>query len=349
MAEKEIHQHRKDEHLSLALKYWKNGGEQAQGVGFRDIRFIPETFPELALDEVNLSLERFGTRFEFPFYIEAITGGSERGDKLNVQLAEAAARQHLALAVGSQSIALKFPELAAGFKKVREVNPDGFIFANLGAGHSLEHAKRAVDMLAANALEIHVNSAQELTMRDSEGDRQFYWLENVNEIAEKLDVPVIVKEVGFGMSQQIFSLLAQTKVAAINVGGKGGTNFAWIERERGGKFELTDYGMTTVESLLEAQFARNSKLLIATGGITCAADMVKSQLLGADLASSAGFILQVLMKNGATALDKLFEAWKTDLARFYALLGVRNLTELQQKSVLFSLEAQNFIAQRQNL
>ena len=104
------------------------------------------------------------------------------------------------MAVGSQSIALKFPELAAGFSEVRKIHSSGFLFANIGAGHSLENAKRAVDMIEANALEIHVNTAQELPM--DEGDREFYWLENINEIASQLEVPVIVKEVGFGISQK---------------------------------------------------------------------------------------------------------------------------------------------------
>lgn len=349
MTEKEIHQHRKDEHISIALKYWKNGKKRGQGLSFQDIRLIPETLPELALDEVDLSVECFGTHFELPFYIEAMTGGSEIGDKINVRLSELAAHQRLALAVGSQSIALKFPELAACFKNVRRLNPNGFIFANLGAGHSLEHAKRAVEMVSANALELHVNSAQELTMKNGEGDRSFYWLENVNEIAVKLDVPVIIKEVGFGMSQRLFNLLSQTAVTAINVGGKGGTDFAWIEHERRGEFELLDYGLTTVESLLEARFAENQKLLIATGGLTCPEEIVKSQILGADLTSSAGFILQYLIKNGSEATEKLLEKWKADLAYFYVLQGVKNQKELKSKSILFSIEAQNFIQQRQKL
>lgn len=129
-----------------------------------------------------------------------MTGGTERADKINAQLAEIAKNQHLAMAVGSQSIALKFPELAAGFSEVRKIHSSGFLFANIGAGHSLENAKRAVDMIEANALEIHVNTAQELPM--DEGDREFYWLENINEIASQLEVPVVVKEVGFGISQK---------------------------------------------------------------------------------------------------------------------------------------------------
>ena len=119
------------------------------------------------------------------------------------------------MAVGSQSIALKYPELAEGFRQVRQHNPKGFIFANMGAGHSLENAQKAVEMLSADALEIHINTGQELVMKDSEGDRLFYWLENINRIAENLDVPVVVKEVGFGMSQKCLSSLAKQPSLAL--------------------------------------------------------------------------------------------------------------------------------------
>lgn len=217
--EKAIHQHRKDEHLSLAIKYWREQRNKTAGLTFSDLRLIPNTLPEIALEDIKLSSNFLGASFEFPFYIEAMTGGTPRADKLNAQLAQIAKSQGLAMAVGSQSIALKYPELAAGFKNVRALHPSGFLFANLGAGHSLENAKRAVEMIEANALEIHVNTAQELPM--DEGDRAFRWLDNINEISEKLEVPVIVKEVGFGMSQQTFKQLSETAVSAINIGGNG--------------------------------------------------------------------------------------------------------------------------------
>lgn len=348
MNEKAIHQHRKDEHLSLALKYWKTQPQSPRGLTFDNLRLLPNPLPELAVDQVDLSITCFNHRFETPFYIEAMTGGSALGDKVNRQLADIAANQHLAMAVGSQSIAIKYPELAEGFRQVRQHNPQGFILANLGAHHGLEAAQRAVEMLQADALELHVNVAQELTMRESEGDRSFYWLENINRIAERLDVPVIVKEVGFGMPQALFEKLAQTAVAGINVGGKGGTDFVWIEHQRGGIFDLHDFGLTTVESLLEARLAGNHKPLIATGGISSSQQILKAQLLGADLVSSAGFVLQTLMESGLEALEARFESWREELRRFYVLQGARNLAELRQNQLLLDLSAQNFLQQRQS-
>ncbi|WP_096817599.1 type 2 isopentenyl-diphosphate Delta-isomerase [Lactococcus fujiensis] len=344
--EKEIHQHRKDEHISLGLKNWrfKEQWPEFSGLKFSDVRLIPQGLPELALSEIDLSVQLFGYQFAFPFYIEAMTGGSTLGTSINEQLAEVAAQQSLALAVGSQSVAIKFPELAADYRKLRRINPNGFMFANLGAHHNLESAKKAVDMLEANALELHINVAQELTMKNSEGDRSFYWLENINEIANKLDVPVIVKEVGFGFSQEMYRQLAQTEIAAINIGGKGGTNFAWIEHERGGEFKLDDYGLTTVESLLEAEISGNRKDLIATGGIQDAQEIIKSQMLGAKLVSSAGFMLHTLRSetDGVQALNRNIEQWKEELRRFYLLQGARDLSQLQTRELLMSPNAQLF-------
>lgn len=330
MTEKAVHQHRKDEHLSLAIKYWR---EKLPKNSFDDLRFVPAGFPEMAIKDVDLSVQLFDDlKLDVPFYIEAMTGGSDRGNRVNEQLAELAKNQKIAMAVGSQSIALKYPELADGFEKIRKINPDGILFANMGAGNSLEAAKKVVDMIAANALEVHINVAQELTM--DEGDREFYWLENINEIALKLEVPVIVKEVGFGMSETLLKQLSQTAVSAINIGGSGGTNFAWIERNRSTNgLNLDNFGLTTVESLREMQNVNLSQKIIATGGINKAEDIVKAQILGATAASSAGFILSNLMKSGIDETEKIIEQWKSDLPKIYTLLGARNLTELQKSKL----------------
>lgn len=343
--EQAIHQHRKDEHLSLALKQWKNEELKATGLTFEDIRLLP-SFSELSLDDISLSQQQFGESFDFPFYIEAMTGGSDKGNAVNRQLAEVARNQGIALAVGSQSIALKFPELAEGFREVRQLNPDGFLFANIGAGHDLEHAKRAVSMLDANALEIHVNIAQELAMKENEGDRAFYWLDNIQKIAAGLDVPVIVKEVGFGISPEMLRQLNETEIMGINLGGKSGTNFAWIEHERGGELDLSDFGLTTVESLLAAE---TPKTKLATGGIRSAEQIFKAQLLGADLVSSAGYILKTLMTTGLEGLEAELEQWKKDLKKFYILQGFSDLEELKKsKKFILSPQAEQFSNQIKN-
>lgn len=344
---KEIHGHRKDEHLSLGLKYWREGRNRSEFSAA--LRIVPNGLPEISTQEVDLSVTLLEHKFEFPFYIEAMTGGSKKGDKINLELAELAAHHHIAMAVGSQSIALKYPELEEGFRQVRQHNPKGFIFANIGAGHSLENAQKAVEMLSADALEIHINTGQELVMKDSEGDRSFYWLENINHIAEKLDVPVVVKEVGFGMSQKMFKQLSQTAVAGINVGGKGGTNFAWIESGRGhSTLDLDDFGFTGPESLIEAQFAQNIKPLIATGGIASARDILHAQLLGAPLASSAGHILSILNAQGSQAVDEMFRHWKNDLIKLYTLVGAREYDDLTDVEFIYTRDLKYFRDERKD-
>ncbi|MBL3716787.1 type 2 isopentenyl-diphosphate Delta-isomerase [Lactococcus muris] len=344
---KEIHSHRKDEHLSLALKYWKEGRNHSEFSSA--LRLVPNGLPEISTEEVDLSLTLFGHQFEFPFYIEAMTGGSKMGNRINLELAEIAASQKLAMAVGSQSIALKYPELAEGFRQVRQHNPQGFIFANIGAGHSLENAQKAVEMLSADALEIHINTGQELVMKDSEGDRSFYWLENINGIAENLGVPVVVKEVGFGMSQKMFKQLSQTAVAGINIGGKGGTNFAWIERERGQTtLNLDHYGFTGPESLVEARLAKNNKPLIATGAVSSSMDILAAQLFGASLVSSAGYVLSVLKDEGSQALDELFSQWKDELVKLYTLVGARQFNDLSQVEFIYNQSLRHFLEERKD-
>ncbi|MDR0297683.1 MAG: alpha-hydroxy-acid oxidizing protein [Streptococcaceae bacterium] len=295
---KDAHQHRKDAHLSLALSYWK----EKHAIEDDEVVHAENAAP-VAL---------FGHTFEFPFYIEAMTGGSARGDALNLQLAEIAKSLNLALAVGSQSIALHYPELEKGFRAVRAATPKGFLFANIGAGSEMSDARRAVDMIEANALEIHMNMYQELGMREDEGDRDFSeWLETIDRIAADLDVPVIAKEVGFGMPRALLEALQETHVAAINVGGRGGTDFGWIEHRRNPNgMDFTNFGLTTLESLENARLSAITKPLIATGGISSPADIARFLSAGASLTSAAGFVLSALTNTGLEKTIETLAHWK---------------------------------------
>ena len=193
--------------------------------------------------------------WQYPFYIEAMTGGSEKTGEINQQLAVAARETGLAMAVGSESIcAIKEPAQATSLQIAREVNPDGFLMANIGAGHSAANAQRAVDLIHADALEVHVNAAQETVM--PEGDESFYWKDNIKEIVEYVKVPVIVKEVGFGMDAQSINELAEMGVQYVNIGGHSVAPIshrlktAVIEKPQEQYAFLYDWGQTTAESLL---------------------------------------------------------------------------------------------------
>lgn len=341
--------HRKDEHLSLGVKLWRQQENNPIGATFADVRWLPATFPEMVVAEADVRTTLFDQTFDWPFYIEAMTGGSSLTGRINGQLASVAKTTGLAMAIGSQSIALKEPEAAQTFKIARKNHPDGFLIANLGADHPIGHVRDAIDMIEANAIELHVNVAQELVM--SEGDRAFYWLDNLATVIAKSPVPVIVKEVGFGMSQSAFETLKQLQPAAINVGGANGTNFAVIERRRNRQvdpFNIDQFGLSTVESLLSAKLAQNTVPLIATGGIASPNDIITSLMLGATMTSSAGYMLNTLMTQGEAGLIAEITSWQRALPRLMTLLGARHISELPAKPRLYASTLQNFITQSKN-
>lgn len=335
--------HRKDEHLSLATATYQRAHQHHY---FDQVRLIHNALPEMAVKDVDHHVQLAdGLQLEWPFYLEAMTGGSNQAAKINRTLAQLASKHHLAMATGSLSVALKEPATRPSFTVVREENPDGIVIANLGADASLENAQTAIDILGANALELHLNAAQELVM--PEGDRDFHWLNNIASLVDKLDLPVIVKEVGFGMSRATIDRLKNVGVQLVNVSGRGGTNFAMIEDRRNHQLDLddlADWGQTTPESLLEAR--GNKATIIASGGITCPLDVVKAGVLGAQAVGVAGYFLNILIRDGATALDEILTGWRTELPRLLTLLGCRNFRDLQKIPFVLQDDLYSYAQQR---
>lgn len=337
------HAHRKDEHLSLAEKFYQPVAHSQ----FDQLRFIHQSLPEMARADVNLQTHLGPLTLPVPLLIEAMTGGSPRTGQVNAQLGRIAAATGMPVASGSQSLALQDAGTVKTFTPLRENNPDGVVFANIGAGHTVAQAQAAVDMLAANALEIHVNTAQEIVM--PEGDRTFHWLESIGETVAALNVPVIVKEVGFGMAHETLTQLANVGVQYVDLGGRGGTNFVQIENFRRPDKELSyldGWGQTTVESLLEAREVPQLQV-IATGGIRQPLDAAKALALGAHVVGSAGHILHSLIKTDEATTTQMLLDWQDGLRDILTLLGCRNLTELQQQRLLLSPELIQYCAQRQ--
>lgn len=342
------HMHRKDEHLALAEANYRHAQPHSS---LDNVRLIHRPLPESQLDQVDLAFKTPAFTWPYPFYIEAMTGGSPRTGQLNSQLAQVAKETHLAMAVGSQSIALKDPQTRQYFTNVRKENPDGFIIANLGAGHGPKAAQAAVDMLAADALEIHLNAAQELLM--AEGDRQFKWIDNIQAILAAVSVPVIIKEVGFGMDQATIQTLTNLGVHYINLGGRSGTNFAKIEarRNREHPFPLDymfDWGQTTAESLIEAQALKPDvqRHLMVTGGIQNPLDILKAQVMGAQAVGIAGHFLHTLMQDGPARLTAEILSWEADLAKLYTLVGARYQADLANVPYVLSPDLLAYAQQR---
>ena len=325
---------RKNEHVSLSEKFYQEGDSS-----LKDVHFVHHSFPGVNVNDIDLSVSMGDLKFSMPFFINAMTGGSGWTGKLNKNLGIVARETGLAIATGSISAGLKHPEFADTYKVVREENPDGLVFANLGAGHGAENAKKTIDLIGADALQIHVNAPQEVVM--PEGDREFdAWISNIEEILGAIDVPLIVKEVGFGMSRETISLLQGIGVQYIDISGKGGTNFAQIENFRRPEYKLDgleSWGQTTSVSLLEAMEVQKDSHIISSGGIRTAQDIVKSLALGADLVGISSEFMHLILKDVDQAIDQV-NAWKLELERTMTLLGTKTVSELKNTDIIISGE-----------
>lgn len=314
---------RKDDHMNLALE------QSLKTNDFDLIRYYHHSFPELNFKDIDLSTEYLNHSFKYPFYINAMTGGSLKTQEVNRKLALLAKKFGLMMVVGSQHAALDDANLIESYAIVRDVNPDGFIVANINPNASVEEAKRAVEMLGADALSIHINPAQELTM--DEGDRDFsHWLESIKKIKESMDIPVVVKEVGFGMSRYTINQLHKIGIEHVDVSGKGGTNFIQIENDRSEmkEFEyLENWGLSTVESLFEAQTFMSKLEILASGGVRHPLDVVKALSLGASAVGMSGHFLRMSQKD-EDVMEAEMNRFIDDVKKIYLLLGVENTRKL---------------------
>lgn len=340
------HSQRKNEHVSLAEFY----NRQNHRDEFDQLRFISKSFPEMNYDEANPETQIGPLTLKWPFYIEAMTGGSTETGKINQRLAKIAQATNIAMATGSESVALHDEKLIPTFSVVRRDNPRGLVFANLGVDCSVIAAKKAISWLQADAIELHVNPMQEMIM--PEGSRNFKWLTNLKHLVSALSIPVIVKEVGFGMSKETLQQLKKMGVKYVNVSGRGGTNFAKIENARRNRVkhqnfpELDQWGETTPESLLESREYQKDLIIIAAGGIKSPLDVAKALALGAKAVGVAGIILHSLLRHGDQATINLIKRWQMSLKIIMTALGCHNLVELRQQKLILSPGLINYLKQR---
>ena len=325
---------RKDEHLELAMRLH---GQDRAGA-FDDVSFIHHSLPGVSAEQVDIGTTVLGYHWEVPFYINAMTGGTQATAAINAGLAEAAAEAGVAIACGSQHVALRDPERADGFRVIRRRAPGAFVLANVGPTVSPQEALQAVEMLEANALQIHLNAAQELVM--PEGDRDFSgWEEAVATIVAAVPVPGVVKEVGFGLSRRSIESLARTGVAAVDVAGAGGTDFIAIENERRPQRDLSylvGWGQSTALCLLESLSGSEpvSLPVLASGGVRNPLDVVRSLALGACAVGASGHVLRTLIKAGPEALRQELRTWSEHVRTLMTLLGAADVSQLRRTDVL---------------
>lgn len=317
---------RKDEHVDLALAQPVRANE------FDDVDFVHHALGATDVASVELETDLGEFAWPVPFYINGMTGGTEKTGAINRALAVGAAEIGVPMACGSVSVALDDPRAAESFTVIRKENPRGFVMANIGVGRSADDAKRAVELLEADALQVHINAVQEIVM--PEGEREFSnWEKSLEEIATGAGVPVIVKEVGFGLSAPTLELLAGLGIKIADVGGRGGTDFAQIEnsRRRFGEFSyLVGFGQSAPACLLDAGAGL---ALLASGGVRSAFDAVKSLALGARAAGVASQFLRAAMV-GEDAVVLELRTWKEQIRSLMALLGARSVDELAATDVV---------------
>lgn len=327
---------RKDDHVRLAME---QETAHRRSRDFDDVRVLHHALSAVNVETVSLEVEIGERTWPLPFYINGMTGGSEFTGKINQALAIAAADTGIAMASGSMSAYFKDPSCAPSFTVLRDENPYGFLMANLSANASPEQACEAVELIDADALQIHVNAVQEIVM--PEGDREFeHWAQHIEAIARAVDVPVIVKEVGFGMTGASVRTLSSLGVAYVDVAGNGGTDFARIESaRRTDQFShLNGWGQSAVESLIDARGAsRDTGLpLLASGGVRTSLDVLKCLALGAKAVGVAGGFLAIVRDHGPDALIGEIRTWKEQLRSMMALVGARNVDALTRTDLVLS-------------
>ncbi|MFD1471263.1 type 2 isopentenyl-diphosphate Delta-isomerase [Companilactobacillus mishanensis] len=334
---------RKVEHLFLAEKYFTDESY----AGFEGVRLIHNAIPELSMSEIDTSVDFLGFKASHPFYFNAITGGSNQSEKFNSELAKLANDFNIPVSSGSMGVYLRIPETANSFKVLRENDPKGFVIANVSAKANAKQAQKAIDLIDANALQIHLNVLQELAM--PEGEREFYWLDNIKDIVSNVNVPVIVKEVGFGLSQENIRQLKKCGVKNIDISGFGGTDFAEIETARNHELDLTyldQFSLSTVESLLEAQSSLDDTTIFASGGIRTAMDIVKALKLGATSVGISGLALHHLQKFSLDETKLLFESISVQIKIIMAAIGAKNIQEIKKAPILFDGDLKDYAIQR---
>lgn len=334
---------RKADHIRISLD------EDVQSritSGLERFRFIHEALPEVDAAAIDTSLTFLGKRLSAPVLISSMTGGTEQAGAINRNLAEAAQHAGLAMGVGSTRAAVVKPELAGTFK-VRDVAPNILLFANIGAvqfnyGFTVDQCRKAMDLIQADGLILHLNPLQEILQ--PEGDVN--WAGLVAKIAavttalRKDGIPVIAKEVGWGISPRAAKDLAEAGVAAIDVAGAGGTSWSQVEMfrahndvQRRVAEAFVDWGIPTAESILNVRQAAPAVPVIASGGLKNGVDGAKCIALGATLFGLARPFLRAATISTPTVMDEL--AVVTGQLRAAMLcVGAKDLPALRQVEMM---------------
>lgn len=337
---------RKDDHIRINLE--EDVAFPSMTTGLERFRFVHQALPEIDLENVNIATSIFGKILKAPILISSMTGGTEQAQTINRNLAIAAQEHMLAMGVGSQRAGLEQQETADTFR-VRDYAPDILLLANLGGvqlnyGYTADECRRAVEMIGADALILHLNPLQEAVQEG--GDVRWHGLlAKIEEVCSHVEVPVIAKEVGWGISREAARQLIDAGVSAIDVAGSGGTSWSQVEMHRAPTERLrrlaaafADWGIPTAESLRyvreeRAYLDRADIVIFASGGIRTGIDIAKCLALGADLAGLASPFLKKAVQ-GAEAVADEMELLEAELRIAMFASGAQTIENLRTPGVL---------------
>jgi isopentenyl-diphosphate delta-isomerase len=332
-----ITERRKDDHIRISLEEAVEFPRLTTGL--ERLRFMHQAVPELNLDDVSTQTTFFGKTLNAPLLISSMTGGTERAQNINRTLAGAAQEARIAMGLGSMRAVIENPDLATTYN-VRQVAPDILLFANLGAvqlnyGYSVDECRRAVDLVGADALFLHLNALQEAVQPEGDGDFSGL-LHKIEIVCHQLEVPVIAKEVGWGISPQAARQLAEAGVAAIDVAGAGGTSWSEVEYHRAPTAHhanvaraFADWGIPTADSIRYVRDAAPGLPVIASGGLRDGIDVAKCIALGADLCGLAGPFLKA-SADSVDAVRRLIWELVTQLRITMFASGAADIPALKQ-------------------
>ncbi|MFH2106217.1 MAG: type 2 isopentenyl-diphosphate Delta-isomerase [Candidatus Micrarchaeota archaeon] len=319
---------RKKDHVELTLnsKY-----QYEVSPGFQSVRFVHNSLPELDFDSIDLSSSFLGKKIKYPFMILGMTGGYKDAEKINKDLAIAAEKHKIPMGLGSQRAMIEDKKLAKTYN-VRKYAPSIPLVANIGGvqlkKYPMARVKKMIEDVDADALAIHLNPLQEIIQ--PEGDRDFRGvLTAITKACQELNVPIIVKETGAGISTDVAVKLKDAGVAYVDVSGAGGTSWSKVEYDRGKAVEgFEEWGNATVDSI---DMCRDILPLIASGGIRSGIDVAKAIALNAELAGAAYPFLKAQKKK---KLDELIGTWERQMKIVCLLTGSSNCLELKNARLI---------------
>jgi isopentenyl-diphosphate delta-isomerase len=358
MTDKMNTSNRKIEHLTLCATHEVEAHNDEHGhrrTGFDDITFIHNALPQINMDKIETTIDFLGEKFAFPLLISSMTGGHPDTLEVNRALALAAEEMQIGIGVGSQRAALEDPALEDSFRVVRDSAPDIFVFGNLGISqiqeYGIEGVEQAVEMIDADAIAIHLNFLQEAVQPEG-NTNACGGLELIRQVCQSMNIPVIVKETGCGISYKVAQVLCDAGVSAIDVGGLGGTSWAGVEvyraKEQGANLcerlgnLLWDWGIPTPISVIESSI---SVPVIATGGIRTGMDIAKSLAVGASLCGTALPLIKPAL-SGSKEVIKRLRTMLEELKVVMFLTGYDTIEDLMQAPVVITGRTAKYLNER---